>query len=44
MVRKMFHECKLVHGDLSEFNMLYHNGKAYVIDVSQSVEHEHPVT
>jgi len=42
MVRKMFHECKLVHGDLSEFNMLYHNGKAYVIDVSQSVEHEHP--
>merc|ERR1711915_562979 len=41
-VRKMFHECKLVHGDLSEFNLLYHEGKAYFIDVSQSVEHDHP--
>ncbi len=41
-VRKIFHECKLVHGDLSEFNLLYHEGKAYVIDVSQSVEHDHP--
>jgi len=40
--RKMFHECKLVHGDLSEFNLLYHEGKAYFIDVSQSVEHDHP--
>jgi len=40
--RKMFHECKLVHGDLSEFNLLYHEGKAFFIDVSQSVEHDHP--
>jgi len=40
--RKMFHECKLVHGDLSEFNLLYHEGQAYFIDVSQSVEHDHP--
>jgi len=40
--RKMFHECKLVHGDLSEFNLLYHEGRAYFIDVSQSVEHDHP--
>ena len=38
----MFHECKLVHGDLSEFNLLYHEGQAYFIDVSQSVEHDHP--
>ncbi|BFY99260.1 hypothetical protein BsWGS_02300 [Bradybaena similaris] len=42
MIRKMYHECRLIHGDLSEFNMLYCNGKAYIIDVSQSVEHEHP--
>ena len=41
-VRKIFHQCRLVHGDLSEFNLLYHDGKAYVIDVSQSVEHDHP--
>jgi len=41
-VRNMFHVCKLVHGDLSEYNMLYHQGDAYIIDVSQSVEHDHP--
>ena len=27
---------------MSEFNLLYHDGKAYIIDVSQSVEHDHP--
>ena len=41
-VRKMYHDCKLVHGDLSEYNMLYHQGKVFIIDVSQSVEHDHP--
>ncbi|KAJ9588708.1 hypothetical protein L9F63_018000, partial [Diploptera punctata] len=39
---RLYNECKLVHADLSEFNTLYHNGKLYVIDVSQSVEHDHP--
>ena len=34
--------CKLVHGDLSEYNVLYLRGKLQVIDVSQSVEHDHP--
>lgn len=42
MVRTLYHTCKLIHADLSEFNMLYHEGKVYVIDVSQSVEHDHP--
>uniref|UniRef100_A0A8C9XEW1 Serine/threonine-protein kinase RIO1 n=1 Tax=Sander lucioperca TaxID=283035 RepID=A0A8C9XEW1_SANLU len=41
-MRRMFQEARLVHADLSEFNMLYHNGDAYIIDVSQSVEHDHP--
>lgn len=41
-VRKIYHVCQLVHGDLSEYNLLYHKGKAFVIDVSQSVEHDHP--
>ncbi|KAM4728658.1 serine/threonine-protein kinase RIO1 [Anableps anableps] len=41
-MRKMFQEARLVHADLSEFNMLYHSGDAYIIDVSQSVEHDHP--
>merc|ERR1712179_191250 len=38
----MFRECKLVHADLSEFNLLYHEGRAYIIDVSQSVTPAHP--
>ncbi|XP_037537370.1 serine/threonine-protein kinase RIO1 [Nematolebias whitei] len=41
-MRKMFQDARLVHADLSEFNMLYHNGDVYIIDVSQSVEHDHP--
>jgi len=40
--RTMFHACKLVHADLSEYNVLYHEGELWFIDVSQSVEHDHP--
>ena len=42
IIRRMFHICKLVHADLSEYNILYHNGHLWIIDVSQSVEHDHP--
>lgn len=77
MTRKMFIDCKLVHADLSEYNILYHiddteappadadghtsvepstsgaaleetearpapRGHLWIIDVSQSVEHDHP--
>lgn len=42
MMWAMYSKCKLVHADLSEFNLLYHEGKIVIIDVSQSVEHEHP--
>jgi len=42
IVRTIFWKCRLVHADLSEFNMLYEGDKLYVIDVSQSVEHDHP--
>lgn len=41
-LRILYNTCKLVHGDLSEYNLLYHNDEAYWIDVSQSVEHDHP--
>ena len=41
-IRKLFHQCKLVHADLSEYNILHHEGHLFIIDVSQSVEHDHP--
>lgn len=41
-MRIMYTVCKLVHADLSEYNILYHGKKLYIIDVSQSVEHDHP--
>lgn len=40
---KLFNKCKLVHADLSEYNMLYYNGSIIIIDVSQAVEHDHPM-
>jgi RIO kinase 1 len=41
-LRKLFHVCHLIHADLSEFNILYQEGKQVIIDVSQSVEQDHP--
>ncbi|CDR94334.1 serine/threonine protein kinase, putative [Babesia bigemina] len=40
-LRTLFQECKLIHGDFSSFNLLYSNGKVYVIDTSQAVENDH---
>ena len=42
IMRKLYHHCRLVHADLSEYNILYGNSTPYIIDVSQSVEHDHP--
>ena len=42
IMRRMFQKCRLVHGDLSEYNLLWHENAIYVIDVSQSVESDHP--
>lgn len=41
-MRILYQECKLVHADLSEYNILYHKDRPYIIDVSQSVEQDHP--
>ena len=41
-MRIMYQTCRLVHADLSEYNMLYHDDRLWIIDVSQSVEHDHP--
>ncbi|XP_005105595.1 serine/threonine-protein kinase RIO3 isoform X2 [Aplysia californica] len=40
LMKKMYHQCGLVHADLSEYNLLWHDDKVWVIDVSQSVERE----
>ncbi|CAH0052588.1 unnamed protein product [Clonostachys solani] len=42
IMRRIYQVCRLVHADLSEYNILYHDGKLYIIDVSQSVEPDHP--
>lgn len=42
ILRHLYQNCKLVHGDLSEYNLLWHDNQIYVIDVSQSVETDHP--
>ncbi|CAH8564105.1 unnamed protein product [Heterobilharzia americana] len=41
-IRTLFQKCRLVHADLSEYNLLYLDGKVWMIDVSQAVEHESP--
>lgn len=41
-VKLLYKEAKLVHGDLSEFNILIWNNEPYIIDFSQSVVTEHP--
>ncbi|UJR16460.1 hypothetical protein I4U23_003362 [Adineta vaga] len=42
-MRIMFVKCKLIHADLSEYNLLIDSkNQLYVIDVSQSVEQAHP--
>lgn len=40
-MRLMYHRCRLVHADLSEYNILLHEDHLWIIDVSQSVEHDH---
>jgi RIO kinase 1 len=42
IMRRLYQVCNLVHADLSEYNILYNDKKLYIIDVSQSVEHDHP--
>lgn len=38
----LYNDCKLVHADLSEYNILWHEDKCWLIDVAQSVEPGHP--
>jgi len=41
ILRTMFKKCKLVHSDFSEYNILYFEGKVFIIDMAQAVEDDH---
>ena len=40
-VRRLY-EAGLVHGDLSEYNIIVHDSQLYVIDLGQAVTFHHP--
>ncbi|MEL9991678.1 MAG: serine protein kinase RIO [Thermoproteus sp.] len=42
-VERTYVLAKLVHADLSEFNVLYHNGDIKIIDWGSAVKREHPL-
>ena len=42
IMKVLYNNCKLVHSDFSEYNLLYFDKSLYVIDVAQAVEHDHP--
>lgn len=41
-IRLMLSPAGLVHGDLSPYNVLYHEGRTVFIDVAQAIEADHP--
>ncbi|MCX8170328.1 MAG: serine protein kinase RIO [Candidatus Methanomethyliaceae archaeon] len=41
-VKKLYNNAKLVHADLSEYNIMVHEGKVYLIDFGQAVPLTHP--
>ncbi|EDV23270.1 uncharacterized protein TRIADDRAFT_28003 [Trichoplax adhaerens] len=41
-MKTMYHKAKLIHADLSEYNILWHESKIWIIDVSQAVDRSHP--
>ena len=41
-MKRLYSDVHLVHADLSEYNILWHEGECVYIDVSCSVEPNHP--
>ncbi|MEM1682975.1 MAG: serine protein kinase RIO [Ignisphaera sp.] len=41
-IYKLYWEARLVHGDMSEYNIMVFMGEPYIIDVSQAVKVDHP--
>lgn len=44
VMRDMYQSANLVHGDLSEYNILYMKKRAFIIDVGQAVDRTHPLS
>lgn len=42
-LKRLYQKAKLVHGDLSEYNIMMWKGLPLIIDMSQSVSIEHPM-
>lgn len=42
-IKRMFVKAKLVHSDLSEYNILYYRKRPYLIDLAQGVVLDHPM-
>jgi len=42
ILKKLYDDCKMIHADFSEYNLLYDDQKVVVIDVSQAVDVSHP--
>jgi RIO kinase 1 len=43
MVKDLYQKANLIHGDLSEYNILVEDNECFLIDVGQSVLLEHPL-
>jgi len=41
-VKRLYKKAKLVHGDLSEYNIMYWKSRPWIFDVSQAVNLKHP--
>lgn len=41
-IKKMYYKVNLIHSDLSEYNVIIHKNKPYIIDVGQAVLKDHP--
>jgi RIO kinase 1 len=42
-LKRLYQKAKLVHGDLSEYNVMMWKGRPVIFDMSQSVSIEHPM-
>ncbi|OTF74338.1 serine/threonine-protein kinase RIO3-like protein, partial [Euroglyphus maynei] len=40
---KLYKECDMIHADLSEYNLLWHENRLWCIDVSQAIRTTHPM-